>query len=79
MLCKKTVAIHGRKKSSVGLPTASFICATGFWFGLCIVNWIKRRKSFDCLKLVPTLAEALGSLQHSHRYGFNCTFLKSFP
>lgn len=68
-LCKKTAAIRGRRRKLRSCQLHGSFC---YWvlFGPCIVNWIIRRKSSDWLKLVPTLAEALGSLQHSHIYQF---------
>jgi len=69
MLCKKTAAIHGRRGKLWSCQLHGSFC---YWvlFGPCIINWITRRKSSDWLKLVPALAEALGSLQHSHIYQF---------
>lgn len=68
MLCRKTAAIMAGGKAAE-LPAAPFICATGFWFGPCVINWVTGRKIFS-LKLVPVLAEAMGSLQHSHIFQF---------
>jgi len=41
-------------------------------FGLAHVSLtgLDGEKSFDCLKLMPILTEAIGSLQHSHIFQF---------
>lgn len=41
-------------------------------FGLASASLtgLQGEKSFDCLKLMPILAEAMGSLQHSHIFQF---------
>lgn len=58
------VAIHGGKAAEP--PAPSVICATGFWVVPRVSNWITgEKKPFDCLELMPILAEAMGSLQHS--------------
>lgn len=58
------VAAHGRREMSSQLPT-------WFWVGLyfsCIVG--EKNKSFDWLKLMTVLAEAMDSLLHSHMFQF---------
>lgn len=57
-------AAHGRRERPSQLPT-------WFWVGLYF-NWIsgEKKKSFDWLKLMAMLAEAMDSLQHSHMFQF---------
>jgi len=78
MLCKKTAAIHGRRGKMWSCQLHGSFC---YWvlFGPCIINWITRWKSSDWLKLVPALAEALGSLQHSHIYQFYLHIYEELP
>lgn len=56
------------KLQSCQLP-GSFVLL-GFGLAHASLTGLQGEKSFDCLKLMPILAEAMGSLQHSHIFQF---------